>query len=166
MKSFLLLMVFALLAGISNHSYGSEISEKADNSPGQFRETVEMIEEGNFVFNARRVHPGAGRSIDLSTRYAVMEISGNDAKARLPFFGRAYQLRYSGRGGIEFSGPMENVTISEDPDRKRINYSFDVRDFDHYRVNMVIHANGNTTVYINSNYRSNISYQGRISASG
>jgi hypothetical protein len=59
----------------------------------------------------------------------------------------------------------QNVTISEDPDKMRINYSFEVRDYDNYRVNMVIYYNGNTTVYLISNYRSTISYQGRISAS-
>lgn len=165
MTRLFVLIIFVLLTGIILHTKGNENPRKTDNRSGQYRETSELVEKGDFAFNARRVYPRGGRSIDLSTNHAFIEISDSVATARLPFFGRAYQVPYSGRGGIQFSGRMENVKVSEDPDKMRINYSFEVRDYDTYRVNMVIGYNGNTSVDINSNYRSSVSYRGMLSPS-
>ncbi|MFP4365754.1 MAG: DUF4251 domain-containing protein [Bacteroidales bacterium] len=128
----------------------------------QFQNTVEIIEQESFIFKAQRAFPQGGRSVDLTTNYGFIEISDDSGEARLPFFGRAYSIPYGGNGGIQFSGTIENVELSRNQEKMRINYSFEVRDRDYYKVNMEISHDGNAYVTIISNNRSQISYQGTV----
>lgn len=154
--SLLLLTISLMFAGQTN----TIAQEKEKNE--QFQNTVEIVENGNFIFTAQRAFPQGGRSVDLTTNYGFIEISDDTGEARLPFFGRAYSVPYGGNGGIRFSGAIENVELSKDQEKRRIRYSFEVRDRDYFRVNMDISRNGNTSVTITSNNRSQISYQGTI----
>jgi hypothetical protein len=157
---YIFLITAAVIAGTAATS---DARDKRETRQDRFRETAELVESGEFIFIARRAHPQAGRSIDLTTHDAVLEISGNTGEARLPFFGRAFTVPYGGRGGIRFSGEIENEEITRNEDRMRIRYSFELRDHDYYKVIMNIGYDGNATVDVISSNRSQISYQGRIS---
>ena len=162
MRRLLLVFTAIFFTGFLIGTVGKDNSDKTEKRHGQYEETLELVEKGDFVFRARRAFPQGGRSIDLTSNRGFLEVSDSTAEAGLPFFGRAYHVRHPGYGGIKFSGEMENPSLSENPGKMRINYSFEVRDYDIYRVNMVISYNGSTTVDISSNHRSHISYHGNV----
>ena len=163
MKRLLYLVFVAIFStGFLIDPVGKDNSGKTEKRPGQYEEILELVEKGNFIFRARRAFPQGGRSIELTGNRGFLEVSDSIAEAGLPFFGRAYHVRYPGYGGIKFSGEMENPGLSENTGKMRINYSFKVRDYDMYRVNMVISYNGSTTLDISSNHRSHISYYGNV----
>lgn len=139
--------------------------DRKESRQEQYNNIVELIESGDFIFEARRAYPQAGRTIDLTTNPGFIEISEKTGEARLPFFGRAYNIPYGGRGGIIFSGELENIELSENPDKMRVNYSFEVRDSEYYQVNMNIGYNGDASVVITSTNRAQISYHGHVSNS-
>ena len=130
----------------------------------QYQKTLDLIKSGDFLFEARRAYPQSGRPVDLTTNYGFIRMGDDTAEAHLPFFGRAYRAPYGEGGGIRFSSEIENVKISEDPEKLRISYNFEVRDQDFYQVTMNIGYNGDTSVHISSNNRSHIRYQGYISS--
>jgi hypothetical protein len=153
-------IIISLMAGLTT---SVESRDRNQVRQDQFNHIVELIENGDFIFEARRAYPQSGRSVDLTTNYGFIEISDEIGKAHLPYFGRAYNVPYGGRGGIIFSGEIENIELSKNADKLRVNYSFEVRDKDYYQVSMNIGYNGDASVVITSTSRGRISYQGYIS---
>ncbi len=161
----LLALIFAIAfaPGTLTDAVSGEMQiNSEDGRKGQYQEIADLVEEGNFIFRARRAFPQIGGSIDLTGHHGVIEFSENHAKSALPFFGRAYTPQYGAPGGIRFNGEMDNLEISRDPERMRIRCSFEVRDIDHYRVSMDISSDGRATVSITSNNRSPMRYEGNI----
>lgn len=154
-------IIFSLTISILFAGKSNTIDQEKEREE-QFKNTVEFIEKGSFIFKAQRAFPQGGRSVDLTTNYGFIEILDDTGKARLPYFGRAYSIPYGGNGGIKFSGSIENVEFSKDQEKMRIRYSFEVRDRDYYQINMDISHGGNAYVTIISNNRSQISYQGTV----
>ena len=165
MKRLLALTFTITLVFVASTTSATGQNRPENGRNGTYRQMLDLVEEGNFVFRARRAFPQLGGSIDLTGNHGIIEFSDNRAKSALPFFGRAYTPQYGAPGGIRFSGEMNNVEISENPDRKRIRYSFEIRDLDHYRVSMDISHDGRATVSITSNNRSPMRYEGEINPS-
>jgi hypothetical protein len=161
----LMIFIFAALflaAGSLDASDRRNRKQDENERREQFSEMAERIEKGDFVFRARRAHPTGAPTVDLTGRNSIMAFENGRAEARLPFFGRARNIRYGQRGGINFRGDMYDVRLDKNHDRMRIRYSFTVRDFDTYRVSMDISHNGTASVTVISNNRSQISYHGEI----
>ncbi len=158
----LLLISFTLvfLSGAADNTAGRD---KHNNRLNEYKNTLEIVEEGNFLFEALRAFPVGGSPVYLTSNYGFIEISDNTGEAGLPFFGRIYNIRDGRAGNIKFTGEMENLNVSKNPDKLRIRYSFEVRDDDNYKVIMDIGYNGDAMVSILTNNRSHISYQGDIS---
>ncbi|MGF1587011.1 MAG: DUF4251 domain-containing protein [Bacteroidales bacterium] len=159
-KIMIITIIVSFLTGLLTSAASPDRKESRQE---QYNNIVELIENGDFIFKARRAYPQTGSPIDLTTNPGLIEISEKTGEARLPFFGRAYNIPYGGRGGITFSGELKNVEVSENPDRMRVSYSFEVRDREYYQVNMNIGYNGDASVIIMSNNRAQISYHGHVS---
>ena len=87
-----------------------------------------------------------------------------NAESDMPFFGRAFQASYgSGEGGMKFKGEMLEKKMEINEKKKSIEYTFEVRDKDYYKIRMSISYGGSTSVGITSNNRSFINYNGKIS---
>jgi len=156
--------LFVLLV-ITNYSFNIEAQEKKSKKEirqEKFEQTIEMINKGEFKFEARRAFPQGGRSIDLSTNYGFITFKQDNAEGDLPYFGRAYTATYGGDGGIKFDGEMLSQKSDVNEKKQKLIYTFEVRDKDNYKVTMDIGYNGSATVSITSNNRSHISYQGDI----
>ncbi len=153
--------VIGFLAVIIINSAGQEKQNRKEKNWEQYRKTEEMVEGGDFLFEAQYAFPYYGRNNYLTNSYFI-RISEDTAVANLPFFGTTYNAKYGGNGGIKFSGDIENVKYSKIPEKMRIRYSFEVRDYDLYNVMIDINYNGNATVRIISKNRSHMSYQGYL----
>jgi len=156
------LFVIVVISSISFTLSAQEKKSKKEIKQEKFDETFELINKGDFKFEAKRAFPQGGRSIDLTTNYGFISVKQDAAEGDLPYFGRAYTASYGGDGGIKFDGEMLDKKIEVNEKKHRVILSFEVRDKDTYKVTMDIGYNGNTSVSITSNNRSHISYQGEI----
>jgi len=156
------LFVIVVIISISFTLSAQEKKSKKELKQEKFDQTIELINKGDFIFEARRAYPQGGRSIDLTTNYGFITVKQEAAEGDLPYFGRAYTASYGGDGGIKFDGEMLDKNIEVNQKKQKVIFTFEVRDKDTYKVTMDIGYNGNTSVGITSNNRSHISYQGEI----
>ena len=161
----LVIVVLALVMGFGMNDLAGQTKAKDQAKDDRYEEILTLVESGEFVFEARRALPQSGPSVDLTTHQAFIEFSDSTAKARLPYYGRAFHVNYGGPGGIRFEGAVKSPEITRKPERRKILYSFEVKDDDHFRVHMDVGYNGDARVSINSNNRSHISYWGSLSRS-
>ncbi|MFW6044011.1 MAG: DUF4251 domain-containing protein [Marinilabiliaceae bacterium] len=161
----LVIVILAFILGFGINDLAGQSETKEPSKDDRYKEMLTLVESGEFAFEARRAFPQSGPSVDLTTHHAVIEFSDSTARARLPYYGRAFHVEYSGPGGIRFEGPVKSSEITRKPERRKILYSFEVRDDDHFRVHMDVGYNGDARVSINSNNRSHISYWGSLSRS-
>jgi hypothetical protein len=148
---------------VSVFAYADE-QEKKEKRQRQYEEILALVKSGQFIFEADRAFPQSGSSIDLTTNYGYLKVTDSVATAELPYFGRAYNVDYGGNGGINFSGKANETEISENPAKMRIQYSFEVKDRDIFKIMMEIGYDGDTSLSVISNDRAAISYSGKISA--
>ncbi len=166
MKTSILLLSIACLIAMPLHAQTKK-EQRQQKAAEEFSKTRELVESGSFRFDAIRALPSRGRSIDLSGQNLFVEISNDSARADLPFFGRGHSgVAYGTEsGGIEFHGTMEGVNLTVYEDKSKINLTFSVKSGrDRYNCYYTITGNGTSTLGITSNLRSQISYDGRISA--
>jgi len=156
------LFVIVVIISMSFTLSAQEKKSKKELKQEKFDQTIELINKGDFIFEARRAYPQGGRSIDLTTNYGFITMKQEAAEGDLPYFGRAYTASYGGDGGIKFDGEMLDKNIEVNQKKQKVILTFEVRDKDNYKVTMDIGYNGNTSVGITSNNRSHISYQGDI----
>ncbi|MBI9061012.1 MAG: DUF4251 domain-containing protein [Marinilabiliaceae bacterium] len=156
------LFVIVVIISLSFTLSAQEKKSKKELKQEKFDQTMELINKGNFKFEARRAYPQGGRSIDLTTNYGFITVKQEAAEGDLPFFGRAYTASYGGDGGIKFDGEMLDKNIEVNQKKQKVILTFEVRDKDTYKVTMDIGYNGNASVGITSNNRSHINYQGEI----
>lgn len=162
--SAILIMVFVFLSANLTSVSGQDKKTREEKRQEKFEETVQLIEDLNFIFEADRAFPQGGASIDLTTNYGFLKIKKDStAVGDLPFFGRAFSVDYGGSGGIEFSGKMEELEYSANKERKRISFSFKVKDDDYYQISFDVSYNGDASLNVISQNRSSIRYNGDIS---
>ncbi|MCU4176594.1 DUF4251 domain-containing protein [Carboxylicivirga sp. N1Y90] len=163
MKTIISYTIFSLLLLLSSQNAFSQKKQERENKKNEaFTETKTLVDSAQFIYVPNRAFPQGGQSIDLTTNYGFIKITGDNAEGDLPFFGRGFQSHYGNDGGIKFNGTMENKKVEINEKKRTITFSFEVKDKDHYRVSMEISYNGNTSVNVTSNNRSHISYQGEI----
>lgn len=155
--------LFLIGATLPVHAQKSKKEAREEARNKQFQETLAMVEAGDFRFDAKRAHPQGYRSVDLTTNPGFLKISNNSVEADLPFFGRGYTSHHGNDSGMKFKGTIENKKVDVNEKKRRIRYSFTVRDKDSYQVTLEIHYGGSSSLNINSNNKSNISYDGDVS---
>lgn len=160
----ILIMVFVFLSGNITFVSGQDKKTREEKRQEKFEETVHLIESMNFIFEADRAFPQGGASIDLTTNYGFLKVKKDStAVGDLPFFGRAFSVDYGGSGGIEFTGAIEELDYSVNKEKKRISYSFKVKDDDYYQIHFDISYDGDASLNVVSQNRSSIRYNGDIS---
>lgn len=145
----------------------SKKSEKAARLEEHFQTTLRLIESGQFHIEIDRVYPQSGHDVSRFNPSGYITITDTLAKGRLPFFGRAYSLPYGEGGGIEFDGPVRDRKMQIKQKRKThfILYAFTVSGKnDIYEISLNIGPEGECTVNLISNNRTQISYSGRAEA--
>lgn len=128
-------------------------------------EIAAALERREFKFEATWANPMSSRSVNLSSGYTLV-VDGTQARASLPFFGRAYSVPYNGDGGISFDmEEMEDYESEQVRKRKssKTEITFKVRasgDLFHFRLE--VFAGGEASLSVNSANRSPISYRGNV----
>uniref|UniRef100_UPI003564F594 DUF4251 domain-containing protein n=1 Tax=Ancylomarina sp. TaxID=1970196 RepID=UPI003564F594 len=126
-------------------------------------ECLQLIESGEFKFEAEKAYPQGGSSIDLTTNYGFIKISENKCLGDLPFFGRAYRVEYGADGGINFEGDILNEKLTHDDKKMKVTYTFEVKDKETYTVIMEVFSKQSASTIIRTDSKAHISYSGTIS---
>lgn len=119
------------------------------------------VNSKQFVFKAQTVLPMAGTSRFLTTDYDV-KVLGDSLVSYLPYFGRAYNVTYGDRGGIDFTSTQFDYKVKP---RKKGGWdvSIETNDVkDNQRLNFSISEDGYAYLQVISNNRQPISFNGYI----
>ena len=162
MKKFMLFL--CLLASILTVQ-GANRSDKNKIKLEKEKEMQELIESGSFRFIARSANPMSGPAINLTSTYDL-KIDGDIIEAWLPFYGRAYHVKYGDReGGIKFKEQAEKSDLQFKSRKKTYEYIASVKtDGDMYELKLSAGLNGYGSLNINSRNRQSISFYGIIEA--
>ena len=153
------LLLIVLVTGVSAQNKEARKEKKLK----AYIECLQLIESGEFKFEAKKAYPQGCSSIDLTTNYGFMTISENKSEADLPFFGRAYRLKYGGDGGMNFKGEIFNEKLIQNNKKNKFTYTFEVKDEEIFKVIVEAFSNESVSVIIQCSSKAHISYSGRIS---
>jgi hypothetical protein len=121
-----------------------------------------MVTAREFTFVGRMANPSGMRSVNLATNPNFMKFSPGMVESEMPYFGTSRTPVYGGDAGLKFKGEPEEFTL----ERGKKNYEGMVivkGEDDKYKIYLTIGFDGNATLSVSSNNRSNISYTGQIS---
>jgi hypothetical protein len=123
---------------------------------------TDQLASGTFYFEADWATPSAGSRINLMNNPNYLRLDKLYAKARLPFFGTVHSTGFN-EGGIQFDNTIQEYETKYSDKNQRTTISFSVKQRNElYDVMLTVYKNNNVTVVIHSNYRSSISYSGRL----
>ena len=145
----------------------------------EYKKMLELIESATYDFEADWANAQQGGQINLSTNPNFItqqggrinlstnpnfiKINKDSANIFLPYFGNLYSgtSAVTGNSGIEFQGLMKDYTMTADDNKQRISVTFSaISKNEQYDFSLSFFKNGKTVVNVNSNYRSNIKYDG------
>jgi hypothetical protein len=123
-----------------------------------------LLYSQQYIFYAQSVIPSSGRQRFLTSEYTV-SISKDTIVSYLPYFGRAYSATIgSTDGGIKFTSVDFDYKISE---RKKGGWEISIHPKggqDVQKLNFTVYNNGTAYLFVNSNNRQSISFNGYVSA--
>lgn len=152
-----LFVVAIILAACS----GPASIAKKEKARAEYEHTADLIESGNYMFTVKSASPSGGRTVQITSHYALKAKDGN-YEAYLPYFGRAYSGAYGGDGGIEFNGEPVNLEISKNEKKNKISVKFSIQsEKDTFSVTLNVGSSGYGTLTISSQKRQSISYSGQ-----
>jgi len=160
------LVVFALIihTGFSQEKSKSELrkDQKEKEKLEKEKRTEALIESKTFVFVAKRAIPSGARSIDLTGDNYSVTFQTDLIESILPFFGRAFAgAGYGNDNGMRFKGEPKTFTINKG--KKNYDIEAVVSDTNEtYNLTLTVSFQGSASLFITSNNRSSISYQGSI----
>lgn len=163
-KRSILVLLLSLIVMVS---YAQEKSKKQIREEKRIKnekQIAALIDGRSFVFIGRTALPQGFRNIDLTTNANYVEFKPDKITSEMPFFGRAYSgVAYSGDGGLKFEGSPKDFTVK----KKKKGYLIRTAvkgATDTYTLFLSVSFGGSTTLTVNSNNRSTISYNGEIQA--
>jgi hypothetical protein len=164
---FVLLFVLLACTGIKVYSQEKSAKEKKAEEKLAVQQQVEaVLNAREFVFTGLDAYPTGYRAVSLTGRQNFVKFHPDLIDSDMPYFGRAGSsaaYASSSDGGLKFQGKPEEYTFS----KKKKNYQIGMvvkEAGDAYHLTLVVQFSGSTTLTINCNSKSPISYNGYISA--
>ncbi|MFV0553393.1 MAG: DUF4251 domain-containing protein [Mangrovibacterium sp.] len=159
MKQLMTLMLVFLMSFSAVEA--QKISKKEREAQAKLQ-VSELLESGEFVFEARNAQTMKGRQVNLTSNY-TFSISGDSVSADLPYFGRAYTAPYGGEGGIKFNDKAESINKEYNSKKHTYRYEIDVKgERDHFNLILQIGETGFSSLSVNCNNRQPISFTGKL----
>jgi len=162
----IMILFFGLFSAIgftqekSKKELRKELKEKERIEKEQRIET--LIEAKAFVFVATRALPTGMKPIELNGDNYFVNFQTDLIESVMPFFGRAYSgVGYGGDNGMRFKEKPKTFNIKKTKKNYQIDIVVDGKN-DTYNISLTISFQGSATLYIASNNRSTMSYQGNL----
>lgn len=162
MKKYIAFFLFTLMVSSVALSQTKK-EKKAAKSLKQYEEMKKVINEKAYNFQAEWATTLQGRRISLTVNANFMRVKNDSTDIYLPYFGQSSSggVAMTTDGGIEYSGLMEDYTVSFDDKKQKIVVQFNAKTKnERYQFNMTVFKGGNTIMNVNSNYRTGIKYEG------
>ncbi len=160
MKTFKEILPFLLFMAVFTGNTNIVIAQK--KVPAKEVEIKNLLGSQQYIFYAQSVTPFSGRQRFLTSDYTVT-VSKDTVLSDLPYFGRAYAAPIgSNDGGIKFTSVDFEYKISE---RKKGGWEINIKPKDGQGVQqlaLTIYNNGTAYLFVNSNSRQSISFNGYI----
>ena len=166
MKSLYITFLAFYLIGISAKAQTSKQEGKKQKKEAQYQQVKELMASKNYQFIARYALPQKGRQIDLSSRANSLKMTGNEAVARLSYFG---ELQGGGRlvgdAGINFDAQFDDYNVTENDKKYRLTITFKIKgDSETFNCTLEAGSLESTSLSVSSNRRQFIRYTGTLSA--
>ncbi|AZQ44356.1 DUF4251 domain-containing protein [Nonlabens ponticola] len=165
----------------------SSCSVQKTGTTEEWQELQAMINSGELRIEAQAAYPSntyasqqvinqvltntgdSAARIDISGDGHFMQIGNDQVMANLPFYGERRQAgSYAGTDGdtgIVFEDSPDDYEISADDNKRRYDISFEVNQgTENYNVDLILFANKNAVIYVNSNQRTRMEYRGTINS--
>lgn len=115
----------------------------------------ELIETGNFVFEAGRTLPTGGQSISLTTNANQLKIQDGEADIFLPYFGVGRGGGgYNHEPGIKYKGIVRHYESAFKDENRKIIIKFDIKTVPKRKILPdTVGRRGNTPVLVRSSGR-------------
>jgi hypothetical protein len=166
MKKLSLTIVLLLLTISFVFSQGTESKNDIANiiADELFHELTDQLASGKFYFEADWATSSTGERFNLFSNPNYLSLNQLHAKAKLPYFGTAHSIGFN-VGGIKFDNEIQEYETKYSDKNERTTVSFTVKNkTENFDIVLTVYPNKNVTAIINSNYRSSISYTGRLVA--
>lgn len=139
-------------------------SKKEEVKKEKIEQVKELLDSGNYVFEAINAMGQGTSMINVSGNRYVLEIIGDSASAHLPFYGRSYMSMNMGfDGGVKFDTKLEEVKTSKNDKKKTFVLEAVARKgMVTYNFMLEVFENGNAALNINPSNSSTMSYNGEI----
>ena len=140
---------------------------KMERKSEEYRETRELIDSGNFTFEARTLRSSAGTGVSLATNDGHIRFGTDGVDIHLPYFGEGrLSTGYPGGGPIRFVGSPERYKVQYNDTKRRIRVKFSVPGkFERHYFTLRVNRSGFADVVVRSMSRTSISFYGKIKAS-
>ena len=156
----ILFTIFAI-SGYAQEKSRKQIKE--EKKIEKQKKTEALVNSKTFVFNASSAIPQGSKPVNLTAIYYV-KFSPDTIESYMPFYGISYSgVSFGGDTGIKFEGKPEDFTVAKGKNSYNVNALVKEQN-DTYQILLSVGFKGRATLSISSNNRSNISYNGEISA--
>lgn len=166
MKNLILTLVIIVIAVPMMGQTKSEKKKiKKEQNLKDYAATKELIDSGNFQFIAEWARTQKGRRINLISNPNYLKINTMEADIHLPYYGVVHtpSAGFSSEGGIVVKDVVKNFKIDVKDKKQKITVRFDGKGKnDQYEFILFIYQNKSATLSVNSNSRSSINYDGKI----
>lgn len=163
MKKAVLLLTFLVLVGQTSIAQSKkELKEKEKLE--KYTAVKELINSNSFVFKADDALTQKGRRISLNTSDNLLTVNQSNVEADLPYFGVVQFASTTSESGVQFNCEAKDYQVEFNDKKQKISVKFSASNKnEYYDLYLTVSGSGYTTLSINSNRRSTISYNGKIS---
>jgi uncharacterized protein DUF4251 len=168
MKKIILAILYTVvLVPISAQTKAEKKEIKEKKAAEEYNATKELINSGNYIFEATWANTLNGRRIDLTTNPNLLKLEGENADIYLPYFGEVHtpMAPPGGDGGVIFKGKVEGYKVDFNEKKQRVIIKFSGKAKNElFDFTLSVFKNGNGNLGVSSNFRKRISYDGQITA--
>ncbi len=120
-----------------------------------------MINIREYKIEVRTALPQGWRSITLSG-LDYLKIDGEKVTSDLPYYGRAYNVPYSGGDALAFTSTVEDYSM-EDGKKGKVEIKFKTKNFgEQFEYYVVIYPGGSASINVRSTNRQHIRFAGYL----
>ncbi len=153
-----------LSMGVVGQSKQEKKAQKKALELKAYQDTRALIETTQYTFESDWATANRGRRINLIGNSNYLRIQNDSVYAYLPFFGERYSGGgYGDSGPIEIAELIENYKVELCEKKNRIDIKFSSKNqTERFEIQLTIFGGNNGTVYVSSNQRSRMNYDGEF----
>lgn len=165
MRKFIVLFVGFIFvsATLIGQTKAEKKAMKAEAAQKEYAEMKTLIDSGAYTFVADWANSQGGGRINLMTNPNYLKMDNERADAYLPYFGVVQVPSVSGKGGIEFSGLVENYQVEYIDKKQKALIRFNAKDeAESFNITLTVFQNKNSYLTVSSSGRNSINYDGKV----